>query len=700
MSSIQLSNLRSDVVLMTIDMPDKSANVLTDQMFADLDAALCELEANPPQGLILFSAKPSIFVAGADLVNISQTLDWSDQRIVEFCQHGRAIMQRINLLPSYSVAAIHGVCVGGGLELALWCDQRIVSDHGRTLLGLPETKLGLVPGWAGTVRLPRLIGLQPAIELTTSASLINAKTCCKLGLAAQSVPQDELLECSLIAIDKALESQDFLQTRRQLHGSVGKVPADLAQLEKETLAQIEGNLAIGHFAAKVVLEHMLRTRNSELEEACRSEAIAMTQVYGSPDNIGLLHYFFLEERAKKTRARFDKNDSPSPKTIGLVGAGLMGQRIAQLSIRAGYDLVVYDADPRVSERLLQNVAASASQDGSAACVDSSLAKRIKIADSLGEFRGADIVIESVVEKLVVKQKLLRELEQILADDTFIFSNTSTLPIGDLATALQHPQRFAGLHFCCPVEPLRLVEIIRGAVSSDLVMNVALDFTKRIRKTPVVVNDCCGFVVNRLLCPMFDQAVVMLQHGISAEHIDRIFVDFGFAAGPLEMIDFIGVDTIMYAGDTLMRAYPDQVTLTPILPALVKRGRLGRKTQRGFYQYDTNVAESENDLPINPTDLSDASRSPTRHGHAIGVSDQELLEVLESYQKEPWQLTDHEILQKLLSPMIAAGRKLLVDGIIEDAREIDLCSVLGATFPKEKGGLLFWADQGGDAIEHA
>ena len=669
LSAIQLSNPRSDVVLMTLDMPNKSANVLTDQVFADLSDAIAQLEANPPTGIILFSAKPSIFVAGADLVKISQTLDWSDPQIVQFCEDGRQIMRRISQLPSVSVAAIHGVCVGGGMELTLWCDHRIVSDHPRTLLGLPEVKLGLVPGWAGTVRLPRLIGLEAAVELTTSARLIDAATTCELGIALEAVPQANLIDRALEIIDQTVASQDHLAAREKLLGSVPSIPADTAQLEQQTKQQIEANSEIGKYASEIVLEHMLRTASVDAEEACDSESRAMAKVYGSPDNIGLLHYFFLDERAKKTRAQFDEGTKPDWQTIGLVGAGLMGRQIAQLILKAGWNVVVYDANPQACEELVATVAGDA---------------RLQIASSLEELRDTQLVIESVVEKRVVKQKLLKELCQILAPETFLFSNTSALPIQNLASAVANPARFAGLHFCCPVEPMRLVEIIRGEHSAELTMNAAIELTRKIRKTPVVMNDACGFVVNRLLCPMFDQALVMLRHGIDCQRIDRIFKEFGFAAGPLEMIDFIGVDTIMYAGETFLQNFPEHVTLTPILPALVKRGWHGRKAGRGFYDY------AQQTLPPEAAATS-ATNIGTVHGQAVGVIDDTFSEVLSSYQKETWSLTDTAILEKLLSPMANAGRALLEEGVVEDSRDIDLCSILGTTFPKEKGGLLFWAN---------
>ena len=639
---------------MAIDMPGKSANVLTDEVWADLASALDTLESNPPAGVILVSAKPTIYVAGADLVKISNTLDWSDEEIIKFCEDGRAIMSRFSRLPSVSIAAVHGVCVGGGMELTLWCDQRIASDDRKTLFGLPEVKLGLVPGWAGTVRLPRLIGLQAAIELVTTGNLIDARRSLELGVVSSVVNQSALKDEAIRIIKGELASQDFLRRREKMLGAVTNVPNDIEQLRKHFQHQIDINRELDRSAPTIVLNHMIETATSNQQAACQSEALAMAKVYGSVENRGLLHYFFLDERSKKVRSDYGSAQPLKIERIGIIGAGLMGCQIARLALAAGFQVTLFDADHDKLQKEITTLAAG--KNG----------QNVFSAGSFDDFSSADLVIEAIVEKLTVKRQLFEQLCQAVGPETFLATNTSTIPVSDIATSVTNPSRLVGLHFCCPVEPLRLVEIIRSEQSSSTIVNVAIDVVRAMRKTPIVVADHPGFVVNRLVCPVFNQALEMLTHGVSLTEIDATFREFGFAAGPLEMIDFIGVDTIMYAGETFLRTLPDLVSLNPILPALVKRGRLGRKSNVGFYRYETFDGVAE----IDP----------------------ELVSILDRYQKEMWDLNQKQILDRLLEPMIVAGKAVLADGVVDDPRDVDLCSILGTTFPAVRGGLLHWADE--------
>lgn len=657
LSSVKISNIGDDVRLFTLDMPGKSANVLTDQVYDDLDEALKEVESAeaPPRGIVLVTAKPSIFIAGADLNKISDNLDWPDERIFGFCDHGRAIMSRFSEMPeTVSVAAIHGVCVGGGLELPLWCDHRIATDNRRTLLGLPEVKLGLIPGWAGTVRLPRLIGLEAAADITTSGDLITAKESLELGITSLVVPEEALVDTALRVIDREQYTKGYLKKREIMAAHVKKRPRSIRQFRESVMESINANVEVNASAPTIVLEHMIKSAKMSAAEACQSESAAFAQVWGSPENRGLLHYFFLDERSKKTRARFE-GDAPEINTVGIVGAGLMGGQIAALAAAAGFNLKIHDADEQKAQSLAQ-----ATRENPRCRADSVEAIR-----DFQPLSGCELVIECVVEKLKIKQDLFRRITDAVSADTFLATNTSTIPVAEIATAVPDPERLVGLHFCIPTEPLKLVEVIPGNQTSDLTLNVAIELVRFMRKTPVVVQDHPGFVVNRLLCPVFNEAIVMLQQGVELQQIDRVFREFGFAVGPLEMIDFIGVDTIMYAGETFLRALPDLVSVTPVLPALVKRNRNGRKAGCGFYRYES---------PDGPA-----------------IADEELQTILAQYQQESVELSDQQLLDRLLVPMVSEARQILEEGVVADSRDVDLCSILGTTFPKVRGGILKWAE---------
>ncbi len=658
LSSVNVTTIGEDVRLFALDMPGKSANVLTDQVYHDLDEALQQVEAEeePPRGIILVTAKPSIFIAGADLNKISDNLDWPDEKIFEFCDHGRGIMSRFSQLPeTVSVAAIHGISVGGGLELPLWCDHRIATDNRRTLLGLPEVKLGLIPGWAGTVRLPRLIGLEPAVDLTVSGDLITAKEALELGIVSLVVPEDSLIQTALQIIEREHYTQGFLKKRELMAAHVKKRPKSIRQFRQATTETIEANVEVDPSAPLIVMEHMIATAKSPAAEACQGESEAFAKVWGSLENRGLLHYFFLDERAKKTRGRFS-GEPPEIRTVGIVGAGLMGTQIAKLAAAAGFNLKIHDADQRQIDTAVDTITNDPRNK----------AESIQVASAISDLAGCELVIECVVEKLKIKQDLFRRICDVVDERAFLATNTSTIPVSEIASAVKNPARLFGLHFCIPTEPLKLVEVIPSETTSDLTLNIGIELVRWMRKTPIVVQDHPGFIVNRLLCPVFGQATVLLQEGVEMQRMDRIFREFGFAAGPLEMIDFIGVDTIMYAGETFLRTMPDLVQVTPILPALVKRNRNGRKAGLGFYQYDSF------DGPA--------------------VFDESVVEILSKYRVEADELSDEQILLRLLEPMANEAAKALQEGVVEDAQDIDLCSVLGTTFPRVRGGILKWFNE--------
>lgn len=654
MSSVKVSEIGDNVKLFLLDMPGKNANVLTDDVYADIDNALKEIEADPPRGIVLATAKTSIFVAGADLVKISQHIDWPDEEIFRFCDEGRSIMSRFSQLEEcVSVAAIHGVSVGGGLELPLWCDCRIASESRRTLLGLPEVKLGLIPGWAGTVRLPRLIGFEPAADLAMSGDLITAAEGMELGLISLVAPEEMLVQAALQVIDREHYTQGYLKRREEMKGHVRrKKPKSVKQFRLASKESIAANPDIGHHAAELLMEHMLKTMKVSAAEAMESESRAFADVWGSDENRGMLHYFFVDERAKKVRARFD-GDPPSIQTVGLVGAGWMGAEIARLSAQAGYQIKIYDADERRTQQLSEDL-------------NRQYPGRVTAIQAIDDLSDCQLVIECIVEKLKIKQDIFERICKVVSPDTFLATNTSTIPVNEIAATLPQPERLVGLHFCWPVDPVRLVEVIRSADTDETTLNVAVDLVRKFRKTPVVVADQPGFVVNRMLCPVIDATLGMLQRGVSPERIDRLIREFGFTVGILEMIDFIGVDTIMYSGETFLKSFPDLISLTPILPVFVKRGWLGRKAGRGFYRYD-----SVDGPPI---------------------PDQEVSEVLKQYERDPQPLSDEEIFAGILNPMAAESRRIVAEGIVQDVRDVDLCSVLGTTFPKKRGGVLFWSEQ--------
>ncbi|MEL7500399.1 MAG: 3-hydroxyacyl-CoA dehydrogenase NAD-binding domain-containing protein [Planctomycetota bacterium] len=669
-TAISVSMPADDIALITMDLPETGANVLNHQLFSELDQTMEELARNRSlAGVILFSAKRSIFVAGADLKVIVANLDWADPEIIKFCEKGRAVMARFSRCPFVSVAAIHGACVGGGLELALWCDHRIASNHRRTVLGLPEVKLGLVPGWAGTARLPRISGLEVATDLVTSGRLVSANEAHEMNFVDEVVDQDELINASIAAIRSQQKSQSFIESRKSIMGCVPgfDVAQDdgIADKIQSTMLKfgtsIFENNEIFHYAPTVALEHMTRTATVDIKQAWDSESVAMSQVWGSAASRGLLNHFFLADRNKKSPGMVDMTLDVKPIAhVGIVGAGLMGKAIAANCLKSGLNVTLLDAD----RKALKNAAKQLRKKSSGKSQG-----ELNTAEDYSQLKDVDLAIESVVETLDVKQLVLKKIEAAVADEVIIGSNTSAIPIEKLAQALEHPQRICGIHFCHP-ELMSLVEVVCGPETAEATLTSAVQFVQGLRKMPVAINDSPGFVVNRLLAAMLDESLRLFVNGVDVETIDLAMQGFGFMGGPFQIIDVIGVDTCMYAGRTMWESGLKCVSLSPILPRMVKENLLGRKTKEGFYQYaDRNDPSGE---------LSEKTAS-----------------LIASYRNDEAKdndLISKGIINRILAAMALEATRILDEEIVDDPRDIDLCVIHGFSFPQHQGGILFWADQ--------
>ncbi|MEM9939961.1 MAG: 3-hydroxyacyl-CoA dehydrogenase NAD-binding domain-containing protein [Planctomycetota bacterium] len=655
-SSVSVEDIRPDIALIRMDCPGSSANVLNQTLFEDLDQAMANLMArNDLLGVILISSKPKIFVAGADLKQIVSNLDWPDKEIVKFCEKGRAVMARFSRCPFVSVAAIHGACVGGGLELALWCDYRIASDDRRTRLGLPEVGLGLVPGWAGTARLPRLAGIRNACDLITSGRLIDSESAEDMGFINEVVEKDALIESAVGMIQRTRTSEAFIHERRAIMEPVGDLE-DLDDLVLEFGKKIVANEAIFPFAPTVVLEHLVRTANQDIRAAWDSESLAMAQVWGSPASRGLLNHFFLVDRNKKFPGLVDQSLTPAKySSVGIVGAGLMGSSIAKECSKFGMSVRLLDADQAKARIAVDNLA---SPD-------------VQVANDYGDLSEMDLILETVVETLPVKLEVLENIESNVPAETLIATNTSAIPIQKLAAGLKHPDRFCGIHFCHP-ELMALVEVACGPKTSEQTVANAVGWTRGIRKMPIAINDGPGFVVNRLLAAMIDESISQFVFGHSIESVDKSMREFGFQAGPFEIIDIIGVDTCMYAGRTIWESGLKCVSLVPVLPKLVKAGRLGRKSGEGFYRYD-----SFDGPPIVDSEVASIlSEYQIPSNHNSNVSESDPLE------------------NQILAAIALEATRILEEEIVADFRDVDLAIIHGFTFPKHQGGILFWGDQFG------
>ncbi|TWU00109.1 Fatty acid oxidation complex subunit alpha [Botrimarina colliarenosi] len=705
------------VAVLTLDLPGKSANLLSSAMLDEIERRLDEVDAaEGVAGLIFASAKPGVFIAGADLTEFAAGLDHPKDQIIATSRRGQTLLGRLASCDYVTVAAIDGVCVGGGLELAVWCDRRVVTDSPKTQLGFPEVKLGLMPGWGGTARTPRMIGLSNAIELVTGGESVSGVEAYKLGLADDIVKWDvgsgksevpsetasnlplptshlPLIAAAVRMIEAEQASGGWRRDRERWSAAIPQSETELAFLGATAAAVIQQKTK-GHYPAPMAaLEVMLEASQQTLDEACQTEAAGFAPLFGSPVNRALLNVFFLTDRAKKSgpSAEGDKQKVASPRRksgevalAGVVGAGIMGQGIAAANLKRGVRVLLADNRPDALAAGIEGVVREASFDKATRGVSADLAieraAMIGARPETGGLAGADVVIEAVVENADVKRQIFAEIEPHLQDDAILASNTSTIPITTLAEGLERPENFAGLHFFNPVRKMPLVEVIRGAKTSDDTIERLVAYSKKLGKTPVVVNDGPGFLVNRLLMPYMNEAALMVSEGVPIKTIDRAAKDFGMPMGPLELHDVVGLDTCLHAGRVLHAALGDRIEQAPIVAQLVEADRLGQKNGKGFYDWAPGKGgkppkgtPSEEVLRIGDCGMRNAATNP------------------QSEFSNPQSTID-----RLLFPMLLEATRALDEGIVSDPRDVDLALILGIGFPPHRGGLFFWADTVGAA----
>lgn len=673
--SISLSFWQPDVAVLAFDTPGKGANVLSRSTLAELAGHLAVLEQRSDlAGVVICSRKPGVFIAGADLREFAAAGTPPREEVVALAAGGRELFARLSRLPCVSVAAIDGACLGGGAELALWCDRRLMTTHPKCQFGLPEVKLGMFPGWGGTVRLPRLVGLGNAVDLICGGESIDGKAALAMGLASDVVAPERLEAAALALVRAEHACQAYLHDRQRWQQPLDVMETELAFLAATAAAYIQGQTK-GHYPAPLAaLDLLVSSAQLDADEAGRRESEGFADLFGTPVNRALIHVFFLQDRNKKDPGVGGEVQPRHVGRVGIVGAGIMGSGIAAAVIKRELPAVVFDVSPEALAAGLARALEEAAYDRTLRGPDPQrlvrLAPRLQAAGREGDVAAADLVIEAVVENPTVKQELFARLEPLLSDDAVLASNTSAISIGRLAEGLRKPERFCGLHFFNPVRRMQLVEVIRGPRTSDQTVATAVAFAKALGKSPIVVRDAPGFLVNRLLFPYMNEALELVLEGASLEEVDQAATAFGMPMGPITLFDVVGLDTALYAGRVMHEAFPDRVVQSPLLAALVEQGRLGQKSGAGFYSY---------------------ARRKDR-----GEPDPQVAERIEQLRRARRQIPLAELQDRLFLPMLLEATRALADGLVRDARDIDLGLIYGIGFPPFRGGLLYWADTEGAA----
>ena len=672
MRAFRVEGADQGALLLVFDHPERPLNVLDEAALTDLNVALVEIERVKPAGVIVVSGKPGSFIAGADLRAIGAITDRT--RVLELIRLAHGAFNRLAALPCPTVAAIDGVCLGGGVELALACDSRVAAEEPRTQIGLPETQLGIFPGFGGTTRLPRLVGHAAALDLILTGRALDARRAEKLGLIARAVPAAWLMDhaqrrLAELATRPARRRRDAWRAKSLgawlLDGtSVGRGVA-LNQARKATLKRTAGNYP----APLAALDVIAKAQGKTVDAGLKLEADAVSELVVGPVCKNLVRIFLLSERAKKEPVADGALKPAKVRAMALVGAGVMGGGIAETVSRAGISVRLRDLNPAAITHALATARGlmderNRRRRGSARDGDAQMARILPTLDLTG-FGVCDFAMEAVVEDLDVKRRVFGELEVRMRPDALLATNTSSLSVGTLAEGLQHPERFCGFHFFNPVHRMPLIEVVRGPRTSDAALVTAVGLARALGKTPVVVKDAPGFVVNRILMPYLREAMALLEEGYPLAEIDASMRSFGMPMGPFEVLDEVGLDVANKVAAVLSRAFADRMDAAPALDALIAAGRLGRKSGRGFY----------------------------RHRDGQRLPDPKVRELLRL--KRARQAPSLEILsERMVLAMINEAARCLEDGVAADAGLVDLAMVFGAGFPPWRGGPLRHADSVG------
>ena len=669
MSAFDLRVEEDGLAVLTFDLPGEKVNKLSMGVVAELGDVLVRLAREARiRALLIRSGKPDVFIAGADVHELATV---RSEDVVTAVERVQSLFEQLANLPYPTVASIGGACLGGGTELALACDYRLMSDAKKAQIGLPEVRLGIFPAWGGCTRLPRTVGLSAALDLILTGRTLDARRARRIGLVDEAVPAAILEEYSRQFARSKLGSEKPRARRGNASAAERALEATpvgrrviFGKARQRVLEQTGGHYPAPLEALEVVEEGY----GKPVAEGLAAEARHLPLVFGGEVQKNLLDIFFLTEDVKKETGVADASVRPrTVARVGVLGAGVMGGGIAQLAADKGLPARMKDIEPQA----LAHGYASAT-----GIWKESVRKRRMSARELGRkmdlisgtldysgFARCDVTIEAVVEKLAVKRAVLAEWEGAVPRTAIFASNTSTLPIGEIAVGAVEPGRVVGMHFFNPVHRMPLVEVIRATRTSDETVATIFALARTLGKTPVVVRDSPGFLVNRILAPYLSEAVRLVQDGCRIEDVDAAMTAFGMPVGPLALLDDVGLDVASKGGEVLQAAFPERLKMGGE-EALVASGRLGRKNGKGFYEY-----------------AGGHRRQPSREAYA-------------SLRVEPRKespLPAGVIEARLVLPMINEASFCLEDGVVSDPARLDLAMIFGTGFPPFRGGLLRHAD---------
>jgi 3-hydroxyacyl-CoA dehydrogenase/enoyl-CoA hydratase/3-hydroxybutyryl-CoA epimerase/enoyl-CoA isomerase len=669
--SLRLLPLHDGLFELCFERTGESVNKFDRLAVGELREAVERLRAEPAvRGLLLSSAKDS-FVVGADIFEFRTLFERSEAEIQASVREQGAAFTTLSQLPFPTVAAINGAALGGGFEAALACDHRVMADG--AMVGLPEVTLGIIPGYGGSVRLPRIAGCAAALQWVTSGAPQKAAAALQAGAVDEVVALDSLRSAALAWLEKSASgSVDWQQRRVRLAGPV-ELPA--ATLEQARAASAKS--ARHYPAAATFVQFLADTAGQEAEAASREETRVFARLCKTETAVSLVRLFVNDQFLKKKAKTYAKQARPV-RQAAVLGAGIMGGGIAYTSAVRGTPVVMKDiAQPALELGLSEadKLLAKAVEGGrmkpeKAQQVRASIRAQL----DFDGFDQADLVVEAIVENLAVKKKVLAEVEALLKPDAVLASNTSSLSIAEMAGVLSRPQNFVGMHFFNPVPQMPLVEVIQGPATDPAAAATTAGYAVAMGKTPIVVKDCPGFLVNRVLTPYLLAFMRLVHDGADYQQVDRVMEAFGWPMGPAYLADVVGMDTLRHVLHIIPEGYGARMQPDFPLAAdlLVENKRLGQKSGTGFFRYEANAQG--------------------KLRKCVDDSTATLLSAIQS--KEPRSFGDEEIVDRMMLPMVLEAARCLDEGVAASATEVDMGLILGIGFPRHLGGVLHWADRVG------
>ena len=670
--AVSVELLDDGIAELKFDLQGESVNKFNRETVEDLGAAVDAIKGSSDiKGLIVTSGK-GVFIVGADITEFTDMFKLPEEEIAGWCLKSNQVFNAVEDLDMPTVCAVNGIALGGGLEMALACDYRVMADSAQ--VGLPEVKLGLFPGFGGTVRMPRLIGVDNAVEWIAAAGQHKADKAMKDGVVDAVVPADKVKDSAIALVKQCLDGKiDYKAKRAEKLEPLKLPPMENMMAFQTSTAFVAQQAGKNYPAPLAAVAAMQKHGGMNRNEANDVEAKGFAKVAKTPQATALVGLFLADQAVKKANGKHAKG-AADIKLAAVLGAGIMGGGIAFQSASKGTPIIMKDIANEALDLGMNEATKLLAKRVDRKKMDAT--KMGKVLSSIrptlnyGDFADVDVVVEAVVENPKIKQSVLAETEEKLKDGAVLASNTSTISITHLAEALKKPENFAGMHFFNPVHMMPLVEVIRGEKTSDATVATLVSYAQKMGKNPIVVNDCPGFLVNRVLFPYFAGFGMLMRDGADFQAIDKVMEKFGWPMGPAYLMDVVGIDTGVHAAAVMADGFPDRMKhdFKDVSEIMFENKRYGQKTKVGFYKYEED-----------------------KKGKPKKVVDEETYALIKPHVAERQEFDADEVIARMMIPLCTETVRCLEDDIVGSAAEADMAMIYGIGFAPFRGGPMRYID---------